>query len=260
MSDKVPFSTRLIGMFGAQGIRAWMCTHDYRAYLYDPNMDPRLGTDEPRIYLFWHEYILVPLYLRGNCDIVMLLSRHRDAEVLARVAGHMGFDCVRGSTTRGATAALMEMQRQGKQSHLAITPDGPQGPRRQMAQGAIYLASKSGMPIVPMGFGMSFPKRAKSWDQFAMPRPFSRVRCVIGNPTYIPPDLSREGLEDSRLHVEGLMNDLTLEAELWAEKGGTRAGDRAERRRSRDRHMASPLPIEHQLQVPMAQVPRRRSA
>ncbi len=257
MSDKVPFFTRLTGLLAAQGIRAWMSSHDYRAYFYDPNMDPRLGTAEPRIYLFWHEYILVPLYLRGHCDIVMLLSRHRDAEVLARIAGHLGFDCVRGSTTRGATAAMMEMQRLGKQSHIAITPDGPQGPRRQLAQGAIYLASKSGMPIVPMGFGMSFPKRAKSWDQFAMPRPFSRVRCVLGAPTYIPPDLSREGLEDSRLHVEGLMNDLTLEAELWAEMGGTRSGDSAQRRRSLDRQMASPLPVEHQPRVPVGEVLRR---
>ncbi|MDZ4657015.1 MAG: lysophospholipid acyltransferase family protein [Bythopirellula sp.] len=251
MANKVPFSTRVMGLFAAQGIRAWMSTHDYRAYLYDPNMDPRFGTAEPRIYLFWHEYILVPLYLRGHCDIAMLLSRHRDAEILARVAGHMGFDCVRGSTTRGATAAMMEMRRLGKQSHIAITPDGPQGPRREMAQGAIYLASKSGMPIVPMGFGMSFPKRAKSWDQFAMPRPFSRIRCVLGAPITVAPDLSREGLEDSRLHVQRMMNELTLEAELWAEKGGTRAGDSAQRRLSRVRPMASPLPVEQQLQMPV---------
>jgi lysophospholipid acyltransferase (LPLAT)-like uncharacterized protein len=233
MSDKVPFLTRALGFLTAQGIRAWMCTHEYRSFFYDPANDPRMGTAEPRIYLFWHEYILVPLYLRGHCDIVMLLSRHRDAEILGRVAHHLGFGCVRGSTTRGAVAALLEMKRHGRNSHIAITPDGPQGPRRQMASGAIFLAAKSGMPIVPMGFGMSYPKRAKSWDQFATPYPFSRVRAVIGPTIYVPDNLTRDGMEDERLRIENLMSDLTLEAELWAEQGGQRPGDGIEKRRSR---------------------------
>ncbi len=235
------FSTGLFGLLSAQAIRAWMSTHDYRAFFYDPTTDPRLGTDEPRIYLFWHEYILVPLYLRGHCDLVMLLSKHRDAEILSRVAHHMGFGCIRGSSNKGATAALLKMQSRGKNSHITITPDGPRGPRRQMAQGAIFLATKTGMPIVPMGFGMSYPKRAKSWDQFAMPLPFSRVRCVIGPKIHVPSNLSRDGMEAERLRVEKVMNDLTLEAELWAEQGGTREGDRAEKRKARIRQTTAQI-------------------
>ena len=235
MKNKIPLTTQVAGLLAAQTIRAWMCTHEYRSFFYDPTNDPRLGTAEPRIYVFWHEYILAPLYLRGHCDLVMLLSRHKDAEVLGRVAHHLGFGTIRGSSNKGAAAALLEMKRRGKQSHITITPDGPRGPRRQMASGAIFLAAKSGMPIVPMGFGMSYPKRARSWDQFAMPYPFSRVRAVIGPTIHIPANLSREALEEERQQIEQRMNDLTCEAELWAEHGGARPGDSVERRRSRIR-------------------------
>jgi lysophospholipid acyltransferase (LPLAT)-like uncharacterized protein len=233
MADKLSWKTRGLGLISAVGIRAWMSTHRYRTFFYDPSNDPRLGTAQPRIYLFWHEYILVPLHLRGHCDIVMLLSRHQDAEVLAEVARHLGFGSVRGSSTRGGSTAILELNRHGKGSHLAITPDGPQGPRRQMASGAIYLASISGMPIVPMGFGIANPRRAKSWDQFAMPRLFSSIRSVIGPSIQIPPNLSRDGLEDARLMIERKMIELTTEAEEWAAAGGTRPGDQAEHRRKR---------------------------
>lgn len=255
MSENVPFLTQALGFLAAQGIRAWMSTHEYRSFFYDPVNDPRLGTAEPRIYVFWHEYILAPLYLRGNCDLVMLLSRHKDAEILGRVAHHLGFGAIRGSSNKGAAAALLEMKRRGKIAHITITPDGPRGPRRQMASGAIFLAAKSGMPIVPMGFGMSYPKRAKSWDQFAMPYPFSRIRAVIGPNIYVPDNLEREGMEAERLRIEKLMNDLTLEAELWAEQGGKRPGDSAEKRRSRVRQDMQAV-----LRSPLVQEDVRKSA
>jgi lysophospholipid acyltransferase (LPLAT)-like uncharacterized protein len=233
MSHKTSWLTRGLGMLSAVGMRAWMSTHEYRTFFYEPLNDPRLGTAQPRIYLFWHEYILVPLHLRGHCDIVVLLSRHKDAEVLAETARHLGFGSVRGSTTRGGSTALLELIRHGKGSHLAMTPDGPQGPRRRMASGAIFLASNSGMPIVPMGFGIANPRRAQSWDQFALPRPFSRVRSVIGPSIQISPNLSRDELEDARLMIERKMTELTIEAEVWAEAGGTRPGDQEDFRRRR---------------------------
>ena len=128
-----PLVTRAASWPFSLSIRAWMSTLRYRVVYEDPSVDPLLAPGEPRIYVFWHEYILVPLYLRGHCDLAMLLSKHRDAEILARVAGHMGFDCVRGSTNRGSTAALRDLRRRGRYMHLTITPDGPRGPRRKLA-------------------------------------------------------------------------------------------------------------------------------
>jgi lysophospholipid acyltransferase (LPLAT)-like uncharacterized protein len=235
MENSLPMSLRLSGLVASHAIRAWMSTLEYRTLYYDPSVDARLGCDQPRIYVFWHENILVPLYLRGHCNLAMLLSKHRDANVLARVAYHMGFDCVRGSTNRGSAAALLDMSRRGRHMHLAITPDGPRGPRRKLAIGPVYLASRLGLPIVPLGFGADRPWRAKSWDRFAVPRPFSQVRGVIGPAVYVPADLDREQLELRRQGVERLLTDLTLESEDWAASGARRPGEVVIRSQARER-------------------------
>jgi len=227
--ESVSLKLRWGGLLAAQGIRSWMSTLEYRALFYDPAVDPKQGCDQPRIYVFWHEYILIPLYLRGHCNLAMLLSRHKDADVLTRVAHHMGFQCVRGSSNRGAAAALLELSRLGRNMHLTITPDGPRGPRRKMAIGAVYLASKLGLPIVPMGLGVDRPWRMKSWDKHAVPRPFSQVRGILGPAINIPPNLDRQQLEASRCRVERLLTDLTLEAEDWAASGARREGEVCER-------------------------------
>lgn len=242
MRNSLPLSMRWIGLLASQGIRSWMSTLEYRAIFYDPAVDTINGTDVPRIYVFWHEYILVPLYLRGHSNMAMLLSRHRDADVLARVAHHMGFDCVRGSTNRGATTALLDMARRGRHMHLTITPDGPRGPRRQLAIGPVYLASRLGLPIVPLGFGIDRPWRMKSWDRFAVPRPFSQVRGIVGPEVRIPADLDRDQLELQRQSVEGLMNDLTLEAEGWAASGVRRVGETVIRPHARIRRPRTEAP------------------
>lgn len=216
---------KLGGLAAAKGISAWMSTLDYRAVFYDRSVDPVAGVDSPRIYVFWHEYILFPLHLRGHCHLAMLLSQHRDADILARVGYHLGFDCVRGSTYRGGATAIREMFERGRQQHLAITPDGPRGPRRELAPGPVYLASRLGMPLVVMGFGYDRPWRTTSWDRFAVPRPFSRARAVIGPPIHLPADLDRAGVEMCRRRVERLMNSLTSEAEAWAEAGSRKVGE-----------------------------------
>lgn len=219
------FAMNFGGLLAAQGIRAWMSTLDYRAVFYDRSVDPILGVGGPRIYIFWHENIFIPLYMRGHCHLAMLLSQHDDAEILARVAYHMGFDCVRGSTYRGGAKAILEMSERSRHQHLTITPDGPRGPRRQLAQGPIYLASRLQLPLVVMGFGSDRPWRANSWDRFAVPRPFSRARALIGPPMTLSPNLDRADLEQCRQRVERLLNDLTNEAEAWATAGSRKAGE-----------------------------------
>jgi hypothetical protein len=106
-----------------------------------------------------------------------------------------------------------------------LTPDGPRGPRRRLAQGAIYLASTLQLPLVPMGFGYDRPWRADSWDRFAVPRPYSRARAVIGPPLTLPPSLDRTGIEQCRVRVEKLLNCLTDEAEAWAVAGTRKNGE-----------------------------------
>lgn len=117
------------------------------------------------------------------------------------------------------------MLERSRHQHLTITPDGPRGPRRRLAQGPIYLASRLQLPLVAMGFGSDRPWRAKSWDRFAVPRPFSRARAIIGPPVMLPPDLDRARMEECRQRVERLLDCLTQEAEAWAASGTRKAGE-----------------------------------
>jgi len=224
MKIRNPWLFKLGGLLTTAAVRHWMGTLDARVVYYDPATDPAsVACRGQKIYVFWHEYILLPFYLRGHCHLTMLLSRHADAEILSHAAGHMGFDFVRGSTNRGGASALRTMLRKSQRMHLTITPDGPRGPRRHLAPGAIYLASRLGLPLVVLGFGYDRPWRfGRAWDQFAVPRPCSRVRAVVSGDVHVPPNLDREGIEHFRQAIERLMNRLTFEAERWAESGTRR--------------------------------------
>jgi len=204
-----------------------MCTLDYQASLSDPTVDPaHPGFQGPAIFIFWHEYIPMPIFLRGHCNIGMLVSKHGDAEWLSQSAYHMGFTTIRGSTYRGAGAALRELCHRGRTMNLAMTPDGPRGPRRKLAQGPIYLASRLQLPLILMGFGYDRPWRLGTWDRFAVPRPYSRARLVIRPRITIPANLDRTEVERHRLLVEAQLNVVNEEAEAWALSGARRAGQK----------------------------------
>ena len=165
--------TKIAGLGLSALIRSWMRTLDYKVAYYDPTVDPvHPDCPENMLYVFWHEYILSPLYMRGRCNLAMLMSRHRDANLLSRLALHFGFRFVRGSTQRGGDRALRELVRMAGESHLTITPDGPRGPRRRMAAGPIYLASRTGMPLVLMGIGLRPPVAHAHLGLFRRPPPF----------------------------------------------------------------------------------------
>jgi lysophospholipid acyltransferase (LPLAT)-like uncharacterized protein len=233
-----PLVHKLAALLGTTAIRTWMSTLDYQVLYYDPAVDPvQPGYAGQKIYIFWHEYILAPIHMRGHCNLAMLISQHRDAEILSYAARHLGFEFVRGSTTRGGASALRDLMDKSHKMNLAITPDGPRGPRRKLAPGAVYLSSKLGLPLVAMGLGVDRPWRLNSWDRFAIPRPWSRVRGVISPAVMIPPDLDRDGLEHYRLEVERLLNRLTEEAESWSAAGTRRPTQQPARREQYRAHL-----------------------
>ena len=225
-------------------IRRWLGTLDYKVDFCDPDVDPVSPAYRgAKIYVFWHENILIPLYLRGHSNIAMLLSRHHDADILARVAVMMGFGTVRGSTFKGGSAALRELASRADSENLTITPDGPRGPRRQLAPGCVFLASTMRLPIVIMGFGYQQPWRLGTWDRFAIPRPWSRARGVVSRAIHVPPDIDREALERQRSGVERLLVHLSDEAEAWAGEGTHRPGEaRVRKEPSRHARRSAVLP------------------
>jgi lysophospholipid acyltransferase (LPLAT)-like uncharacterized protein len=214
---------KLGGLAVSTMIRGWMGTLDYQALFYDRSVDPATeGFRGPVVFVFWHEYIPFPVYLRPHCNVAMLVSRHRDAEWLSQGARLMGFRTVRGSTKRGGGAALRELFRTSRTMNLGITPDGPRGPRRHVAAGCVYLSSKLEVPLVPFGIGYHKPWRMPTWDRFAVPRPYSRARVVVGPRIQIPPGLTRDCIEYHQQRVERVLNRLTGEAEEWADSGQRR--------------------------------------
>jgi len=212
-----PVLWRVCGFVLIKSLNAWMSTLSYRAVRYDASADP---ADEsfrgPVIYVFWHEVIPLPVYLRPYCRLSMLVSQHQDAEILSHIAHFAGLEVVRGSSNRGGTTALRELIARGRGMSLAITP---RGPRRQLAQGCIYLSSRLQIPIVPVGIGYDRPWRnRRSWDHFAFPRPFSRCRAVLGPRLQMPSHIEKQSMEHYRSWVEQQLMLLTNLAEDWAEK------------------------------------------
>jgi len=214
---------KMMGMAAALGMRTWFETLDYRVAYYDPRLDPVYPGVRPHIYLQWHEYIPFFLVRRAHGRFTLLVSQHGDGEVLSEAVARLGFNTVRGSSKKGGAAALREMMRLSATEHFVVTPDGPRGPRRVLSSGPIYLASKLQMPILCLGLGYDRPWRLDSWDRFAIPRPYSRARGILGPSVSVPPDLDRDGIEEYRVRVEETMNRLTLEAEAWAEAGTGKA-------------------------------------
>ena len=215
MKLRHPWLIRLAAFFAAWLIRLWMRT--VRCRLVFPP-DGRRHPPDPRaerfLYAFWHETILFPTAYPARVHI--LISQHADGELIAQVCRHMRYGVVRGSSTRGGTQAILQMKRLSGRSHLLVTPDGPRGPRRRVQPGVVFLASRTGLPVVACGVGFARAWRAPSWDRFAVPWPWSEAVCVLATPLPVPPDLDRAGIERYRLLVEERLRAATEAAERLA--------------------------------------------
>jgi lysophospholipid acyltransferase (LPLAT)-like uncharacterized protein len=135
------------------------------------------------VYAFWHSAILPMAVLRRDEGIAVLVSRHRDGELITRVIEGLGYVTARGSSTRGGEAGAREMLSWAERgAHLAVTPDGPRGPRERAKDGVVYLAERSQRRLVPIAIAARSVWVMKSWDGFRIPRPFARVRVAYGAP------------------------------------------------------------------------------
>jgi lysophospholipid acyltransferase (LPLAT)-like uncharacterized protein len=217
MKIRHPALIKAGGFAAAMVIRSMVSTYRFRKRFLDPACDPHLpGQSERFLYAFWHEDLLVPSHRYGWTPTKVLISQHADGELIAQTCRHLGLGVVRGSTTRGGVGALREILALKKQKHIVVTPDGPRGPRRQVQPGLTFLASRTGLPLVPCGFGYRRAWRLNSWDRFAVPVPFSPVVLVTGEPIRLGPDLGRDALERERIRVESAMLEATRLAEQWA--------------------------------------------
>jgi len=138
------------------------------------------------IFSLWHGQLLPLLWHHRDEGVVLLISEHRDGELVARAAASLGYALIRGSTTRGADRALISLVRELQAGReVAITPDGPRGPARRFAPGAMVAAQRSDSFILPVVAVADRAWHLKSWDSFMIPKPFARVTVAYGDPTKV---------------------------------------------------------------------------
>ena len=165
---------------------------------------------EPCLFCFWHNRILgatcafqrlYPKKLRRG--LTVLTSPSKDGEILSQFVGAFGMGSVRGSSSRRGSRALLELVRIIRDGgDIAITPDGPRGPRYSLGPGVILLAQTTGTPIVPAHVSFSRCFRMKTWDEFIIPLPFSTISVTVAEQINIPKDLGEADFEQARKNLE----------------------------------------------------------
>lgn len=217
MKIRNPTVLRGVAWAGAAVLRLWMRTVRFRCVSVGPDVDPTSPACRGHyVYAFWHEHMLLPATRFGREDIHVLISTHRDGQLITDVIRRFRFSVVRGSTTRDAVRAVRSMLKLGDRTHFAITPDGPRGPRRVAQPGVAYVAARSGLPVVPVGIAYDRCWRFGSWDRFAFPHPFARGRMLLGAPIPVPADVDATALAHHLALVQSAMDRLPPAAESWA--------------------------------------------
>jgi lysophospholipid acyltransferase (LPLAT)-like uncharacterized protein len=155
----------------------------------------------PAIYVFWHRCVFAATWHSRNRGIAVMTSRSFDGEYIARVIEKFGFRAVRGSSSRGAVRALLEMHREIDQGRsVAFTIDGPRGPRYVAKPGPVLLARNTQVPIIPGHIALEKAWVLNSWDRFMIPKPFSRCLVRFGRLIQVPAQAQNEEL--SAYHAE----------------------------------------------------------
>jgi lysophospholipid acyltransferase (LPLAT)-like uncharacterized protein len=202
---------RLLVGFGFRLLQVWTRTLRYEI---DDRAD-LLGNPVRENYIgsLWHNRLLLISHVLKRFlpqrPGAGLISASRDGDLIADATQRFGFDVVRGSTSRLGTSAILELSNVlASGRDILITPDGPRGPAYELGAGVIFLAQKSGAAVLPINLEFSACWRVKSWDRFILPRPFSKVRFIIGPPHRVRSTGTPEEFEAERLRLQEAMMSL----------------------------------------------------
>lgn len=213
----------LISLLGYWAIRVIGSTLRWQVEGWE-NFRSIQAANKNTIFTFWHGRIFMGTYFFRNRGIVVMTSRNRDGEYIARVIKRFGYGAARGSSTRGGKRALVEMIHElRKKRDVAFTIDGPRGPRYVAKPGAVWIASKTGDAIFP--FHMSPQKKwvLNSWDHFHIPKPFSRVLVLMGEPIYVKENASEDELAESQQALQRSLDALRHRGDSFWQESKSRA-------------------------------------
>ena len=203
---------RLISAAGYPIIAALSSTYRWRQEGL-PHLDQVKRSGRQPIMAFWHGRILPSTYFFRRRGIVVITSENFDGEWIAGIIERFGYGTARGSTSRGAVKALVQLKRDmaaGKPA--AFTLDGPRGPAKVAQPGAVWLAKATGNPIVPFHIEAGRHWTLGSWDRTQIPKPFADVAIAIGEPIEVPPDADDAAMERSRAALEARLTSLEARA------------------------------------------------
>ncbi len=158
------------------------------------NIDILCKNNENFIYAFWHDQLLMcPFTWKNHFDILILISKHKDGDVISKVISYLGFKAIRGSTHKkgktknkgGFVAAKKILSALKEDICVGIAPDGPRGPRHEVSEGIINIARISDKKIVPVAMGFKTKWTLNTWDKFIVPKFFNFINISWGDPIEI---------------------------------------------------------------------------
>jgi hypothetical protein len=186
-------ATPLLRLLGA----TWRWRIDGEERLEAAERDGRHG-----IHAFWHGRIVHGTVHFRHRGIVVITSENYDGEWIARIIQRFGFGTARGSSSRGARRALRQLVKAAQARPTAFTVDGPRGPARVAQPGAVWLSKATGNPVIPFHAEAAAHWSLRSWDRTQIPKPFTTVALVFGEPFTVPRDADGLALEQYRLRLE----------------------------------------------------------
>ena len=178
-----------------------------------------LERNESFIYSFWHDQLLMcPLTWQSNSNIKVLISKHRDGDIIAQLISNLGFEAIRGSThktnkikNKGGLLSARKMIKSLKNGiSIGISPDGPKGPRHKVSEGILSISRLSESVILPVGIGFKKKWVLNTWDKFIIPKPFNEITVIWGDP--IPAITNEKNNNQFKTKLESKMNNLTAQA------------------------------------------------
>jgi lysophospholipid acyltransferase (LPLAT)-like uncharacterized protein len=206
------FLQRAAALAGAGLLRVLFAT--LRVRIEDPHGFLSAPPAGPAIYAFWHNRILaitaafLRCYPRGRRGVLVLTSASKDGMWLGLITRHLGMGAVRGSSSRrGATAMRELLDRVEAGFDIAITPDGPRGPVYELGPGIVYLAQKAQLPVLPCHATFHNAWRLRTWDRFAIPKPFSRVDVTLGPLLRVPAADDEAALREEQRKIESVLRE-----------------------------------------------------
>ena len=183
---------RWLARVGAVALRLLAMTWRMR-YVNTAKRDALHAAKKPYIHVLWHGELLPLLWAFRDSGVSILISEHGDGEIIARAAMSLGYNTVRGSSSRNADRALLALTRVLVDGGaIAVTPDGPRGPRHSFAPGTLIVAQRASAPLLLTRAYSSRVWKLNSWDQFEIPKPFARVTVVVSDPLPVEATSARD--------------------------------------------------------------------